>query len=181
VLVSHSAQLSKQLPMVQAIKSTLWGALRLVLQQTQWKPEALEPSGFSRFQVLSGSSCPLRQRLLSRTRGGGFHQDAKQLENTTSSTMAGTELRIILTGLPATRRQMLHSCSMSTHQHGQTSLHQTRERTKFLRRLLSLLAAGELSDPQNTAIVKTNRLVVKTEVQLRRPQPMVGATQPLKP
>jgi len=89
LLDSHSALLSNQPRMVLAIKSTLWEASKLVLRKMLGEAQQLIPSGFFRFQVLSGPNCQFCQRLQPRTRTGGLRQDVEQLENTTFSTMAG--------------------------------------------------------------------------------------------
>ena len=71
ILDSHSVLLSNRLRMVQAIKSTLWEALRLVLRQRPREVQRLEPSGFSQFQAFSGSSWLLHPRPTQRTREPG--------------------------------------------------------------------------------------------------------------
>jgi len=114
ILDSHSALLLNQLRMVPAIKSTLWGALNLVNYGKLQEAPQLEPSGFFRFQALSGPNYLTRQRPRLQTRKAGFHQNVKLLENTTSSTMAGRAPRAIPVPLPVITMQMPHSCSMST-------------------------------------------------------------------
>ena len=184
LVATHSAPLSNLLRMAPATKSTLWEALKLTNQDMLEEAQPLNPSGFSRSQALSGSNCRLSQRLQLRTPGRGSHRNVTQLENTTSSTMAGRTPGVTTAPSSAKGRQTLHSCSISTHQHGQKSLYRTMESTKFLLRLLSILAASKLSDPLKHGIsaprVKTNRLVVNPEAQQRKPHPMAGATQLLK-